>query len=147
MTSNQSDATDGPRVASGVVEARAKGASLVAVGLAPFAAGAGLAAAGIEVDGAAVVCPFRAATGLPCPLCGSTRAFVLLGDGDGAWLAQNVVVVAAFAGLATVGVLLLLREQAGSRVAHALGRPSAWIALAVVAWGWTLAHAGTIAPA
>jgi hypothetical protein len=33
------------------------------------------------VDGP-VLCPFRAATGLPCPLCGMTRSFVHTMHGD-----------------------------------------------------------------
>ena len=27
-------------------------------------------------------CPFRLATGVPCPLCGVTRSLIVLGDGD-----------------------------------------------------------------
>jgi len=29
-----------------------------------------------------VLCPLRAVTGVPCPLCGSTTAFIRLGSGD-----------------------------------------------------------------
>jgi len=29
------------------------------------------------------VCPFLHATGVPCPACGATRAFVMLAHGDG----------------------------------------------------------------
>ena len=33
-------------------------------------------------DGGLVLCPFRAATGIPCPGCGLTRAFCAMGKGD-----------------------------------------------------------------
>jgi hypothetical protein len=35
-----------------------------------------------SVDGGPVLCLFRGITGLPCPSCGMTRAFVSLGHGD-----------------------------------------------------------------
>ena len=52
-------------MAAGAVGAAACGA----LGLAAPAAGS-------------TVCPFRAATGVPCPLCGVTRSLLALGDGD-----------------------------------------------------------------
>jgi hypothetical protein len=33
-------------------------------------------------DGGLVLCPFRAATGIPCPGCGLTRSFCAMGKGD-----------------------------------------------------------------
>ena len=54
------------------------------------------------------ICPFLHATGVPCPACGATRAFVLLvhGDGDGAlrfnwtWIVIWAVAVIALAAAA-----------------------------------------------
>jgi hypothetical protein len=33
-------------------------------------------------DGGIVLCPFRLATGIPCPGCGLTRSFCAMGKGD-----------------------------------------------------------------
>ena len=50
-------------------------AGVVALGACASALGAG------EVEGP-TLCPFRLATGLPCPLCGTTRSLMALGRGD-----------------------------------------------------------------
>lgn len=112
--------------------------------LAPFAGGALLSPQAVEAG--PILCPFRALTGLPCPLCGSLRAFTLLMHGDGAWRQQNAVVVVL---VALVAVWFALRV-AGVRVPRrpwgARAQLGAIVLLAAVAWAWTLGHAGTIAP-
>ena len=118
---------------------RRLGALLVGVGCLPFAGGA---IAGSD-GGLLPPCPFRAATGLPCPLCGTTRAFALAVRGDGAWTAYNApwVVVAAAAVLA--GTLAL----AGARLPRVRAPVAIAAALLVVAvaWAYALAQRGTIA--
>ena len=117
---------------------RRPGVLLLAAGCAPFAVGA---VAG-EDGGLFPPCPFRAATGLPCPLCGATRAFALAVRGDGGWVSYNApwVVLAALVALAGTAAL------AGVR----LPRPRAPVALAgalvvvAVAWAYALAQRGTI---
>jgi len=119
---------------------RRLGALLVGAGCLPFAAGA---LAGPDGDaGLLPPCPFRAATGLPCPLCGATRAFALAVRGDGGWTAYNApwVVVAALAVVA--GALML----AGVRLPRARAPVAVAAALFVVAvaWAYALAQRGTI---
>ena len=73
-------------------------------------------------------CPLRAATGLPCPGCGATHAFVLLAHGDltgafyasplwacvalGLWL-HAALTLARLLGLRRALVLSLPRERSG----------------------------------
>ena len=102
-------------------------ALLAGAGLAPFAAGAALGP-----DGSGLPCPFRAVTGLPCPLCGASRAFGLVARGDGDWVRYGAVWVVV-AAVTVLAALLRWRPPW-----HAL--PAA----AAVAWAWALAHAGTI---
>jgi len=122
---------------------RRLGALLLGAGCLPFAAGA---LAGPDGDaGLLPSCPFRDATGLPCPLCGATRAFALAVRGDGGWAGYNAVwvlvaVLAAVAGaLALAGALPLARLRPGGRALTA----SALVVVAV-AWAYALAQRGTI---
>jgi len=130
------------------------GALLLAGGCLPFAAGA---LAGEDGLLGGVACPFRAATGLPCPLCGATRAFALAARGDGQLLRYNAAWV-AFAALAVLlGVAALAASVTGraplsrarDRLASALSSP--WrvvLALALVAalpWTYALVQRGAIA--
>ena len=122
---------------------RRTGALVLAGGCLPFAAGAL-----VGEDGTGLVCPFRAATGLPCPLCGSTRAFSLAARGDGAWVSYNApwVVLAALA--IVLGAAALLGAIRFTRARAWLRTPArAWAAAALpllVAWAYALAHRATI---
>lgn len=121
------------------------GLLVAAAAAAPFVAGALVYdPAGGDLGGPQLVCPFRAVTGLPCPLCGSTRAVVLAAHGDGAFLDYNAVAVLALAAAVAVG-LVALAPRAGRWARDVLARPG-WVlvVLAVVAWAWTLAHRATI---
>jgi hypothetical protein len=124
-------------------EPRRTGALLLGAGCLPFAAGAL-----VGPDGDAGVlppCPFRAATGLPCPLCGATRAFALAVRGDGGWSAYNApwVVLAALAALAGALVLAGALPLGRLRIAR---RPLAAgvVVFVAVAWAYALAQRGTI---
>ncbi len=113
---------------------RRLGVLLLAAGCAPFAFGA---AAG-EDGGLLPPCPFRAATGLPCPFCGATRAFALAVRGDSSWLSYNAVWVA----VAAVVVLAGAAALAGARLPRM--RVAAAVLVVAVAWAYALAQRGTI---
>jgi hypothetical protein len=77
-------------------------------------------------------CPLRAATGIPCPLCGMSRAVAAAAHGHlGQSLAFNpggIIVV-------LLGALLLARPDVARRI-----RPPTWAIVAVFAslWVWNL---------
>ena len=116
---------------------RRLGLTLLGAGCLPFAVGA---AAG-EDGGLLPACPFRSVTGLPCPLCGATRAFALAVRGDAGWTVYNApwVVLAVAAALAGVAVLAGVRPGPGPR--------TLWVAAALfvaVAWAYALTQRATI---
>ena len=119
---------------------RRLGALLVACGCLPFAFGA---IAGTDGDaGLLPPCPFRTATGLPCPLCGATRAFALAVRGDGGWLSYNApwVVLAALAIVAGIAALLGALPRPGPRALAV-----AAVAFVALAWAYALVQRGPIA--
>lgn len=96
-------------------------------------------------------CPFRLATGLPCPACGSTRAVAAILRGDFAEaLRLNPIGYLLCAGGAVILSLLVWDGLRGDR-AYArfylrcnrlLQRPAVWIPLVgliVANWVWNLA--------
>jgi uncharacterized protein DUF2752 len=116
----------------------------------PPALTTGLAAASLLALGAArlldpanaaqgpVICPFRLLTGLPCPGCGMTRAWVYLTHGDvaAAVSANPFALVALPAALLLVGAtaLSLVRRQPPPDVGRALRTRAVQLVLA----GWVL---------
>jgi hypothetical protein len=114
------------------------GVGLLAFGCAPFVAGAIVPADGDT----GLFCPFRELTGLPCPLCGATRAFALAARGDARFLDYNAVWVVLAALLVVAGLVVLARGRA-PRIAAPAGAALA-VALALVAWTYALAERATI---
>lgn len=113
---------------------------MAAAGAVPLAAGAVLPV-GAVMDGAPL-CPFRLATGLPCPLCGATRAIVLAAHGDPRWIDYGAVWVVVAVAAVLAGALVTLRGRPRLAVPPAAGA----VGIGAVAWAWALAHADTIAP-
>lgn len=97
------------------------------------AASAALALGAVRLHRPPTLCPLRALTGIPCPICGTTTAAVRLGRGDLlAALAANPATVAA--GAALILAPLLVRHV---RVPHR-ARPWLLTGMAVFAWTWQL---------
>jgi hypothetical protein len=125
---------------------RTSSIGLLAVGTLPFALGAVLHVEGGHVDGGVLPCPFRELTGLPCPLCGSTRAVVLASHLDGGFASYNAVMVVVLVALALLGLAGLVASRRGRPLRLP---PTRWlvglgVVVAAVAWVWTLAHHRTI---
>ena len=122
-----------------------EGAMLIAIGCLPFAAGAILPPEGAEILPG---CPFRAMTGLPCPLCGATRAFTHVARGDSAFLNYNAFWVLVAVALIVAGVVVLIKRRP---FMDAFTRTPARAALTIAlfggaGWAYALAERATIVP-
>lgn len=123
-----------------------------AIASVPFAVGAALPLSMTD-GGGTVLCPLRAMTGVPCPFCGATRAFVAFTHGEpwmqfnGYWVIVGLAIVIgalviAAVGAATRGRYPRLRARAAPlRPAVMLGLLAA---LALPGWIWALANRATI---
>ena len=85
-----------------------EGLGLVAAGCFPFAVGALATRDGVEFM---PPCPFRTLTGLPCPLCGGTRAFAWAARGDSGFLHYNAFWVLIAVLMVLAGAVVLLRGR------------------------------------
>ncbi|MFD7643249.1 DUF2752 domain-containing protein [Kitasatospora sp. NPDC059795] len=105
-------------------------------------AGAALAVAAVhDAHDPGVLCPLRLATGVPCPLCGSTTVFIEAGHAHwGAALAANPVTVAAVAALVFAPL-----GPARWWGALSYGRRNLLLGVAaIVAWAWELVRLGVL---
>ena len=79
-----------------------------------------------------LVCPLRAATGVPCPLCGMTRACVAAAHGH---LATSLSFNPGGVLVVLAAIVALVRPQWLARV-----RAPAWVLLAAISalWIWNI---------
>jgi hypothetical protein len=126
-----------------------RGLAVSAAAALPFCVGATAFSAGTAgVSGPALwPCPFRAMTGLPCPMCGATRSVVLFAHADGRFADFNAFWVAVLLGAVVVGALAALRGRSQRPAFPALAVrvwPAALIALLAGGWATSLLHAAAI---
>lgn len=138
-------AKQAPRGAGGAADrtlaAARRGPKGVALRVGAMAVAAVAAAWIHRANDPGVLCPMRALTGIPCPLCGGTTVFIELGSGRPAHAAlANPVALAAAVGLATAPLGL------GSRWWALQPRTRAWVlGLALVGSEiWQLARLGLL---
>jgi len=114
-----------------------------------LAAAAALAAAHVVLPGRpATLCPLRALTGIPCPICGTTTAAVRLGHFDvaGALRANPFTIVAALALVIAPAVTAMRRSRGFLPLAPPIRRRLAalCVAVAVLSEVWQLFRFGVI---
>ena len=122
---------------------RRLGLLLLGAGWLPFAVGALVDERGLGPP----LCPFRAVTGLPCPLCGATRAFAFAARGDGRLWQYNAPWVIFAVAVVLAGALTLARGRAPAIAARLTtpARVTASIALVLaVPWVYALTQRATI---
>jgi Protein of unknown function (DUF2752) len=115
-------------------------AGLAALGAAALAIACAVSPA--RAESGPVVCPFRLATGLPCPGCGLTRAWVFIAHGDfGAALRANpfgyLTMAAAVVLIAVVATAVVRGRPIPSMSPIVRSRPflvvlACWLAFAAV---------------
>ena len=140
----RNSALERPSGAAGLGDLRT-GLLLVLAGLLPFAAGL----AYTTVDGAGLfstVCPFLSVTGIPCPFCGSTRAFAFATSGDPAFLDFNAFWVFAAAGLVTVGLAIMFTRFSLKGFWSRRDNLAVYLVVGAILAGWACAllNRGTI---
>ncbi|MBK5233957.1 MAG: DUF2752 domain-containing protein [Thermoleophilia bacterium] len=121
------------------------GLLLILAGCLPFVLGLVYSAAGGagRISGA---CPFLAATGVPCPLCGGTRAFAFVTSGDLAFLDYNAFWVFAAAGLVVLGLSVIFTRFSLKGFWSRRDNLAVYLVPAVflAAWACALLNRGTI---
>lgn len=91
-------------------------------------------AGGVNTNGGRILCPFRLATGLDCPVCGGTRATHSFLNGDIARAFDHNVLVAALVPVVLlIGLLLLWRGVTGRGWRIPMPNRGVWIALGIAA--------------
>ena len=114
------------------------GLLLILAGLVPFLAGFAYTA----VDGPGLLttaCPFLSVTGLPCPFCGTTRAFAFAASGDLAFLDYNAFWVFAATGLVALGLTVTFTRFSLEGFWSRRDNLAVYLVVATIVAGWACA--------
>lgn len=124
---------------------RSTGIMLIIAGCLPFAVGGALAAIGGS-EKAPVICPFRLATGLPCPLCGGTRAFSYAASGNSRFLSYNGFWVFVALAMIIMGLVITFTRFSHRTFWKSTGVMPVLVIAALLAggWIWSLSNRGLI---
>jgi len=117
---------------------------LIVAGCFPFVVGALMAAAD-GTDRIPVTCLFRTMTGLPCPLCGGTRAFTYVASGNSKFLSYNAFWVFVAVAMIIAGFFVIF-TRFSLQGFWRRGRLPIYIVttLLLSGWIWALVNRGTI---
>jgi hypothetical protein len=122
-----------------------RGVKIAALCAAPFFAGLALRPPGLHGEPGVELwpCPFRAMTGLPCPMCGATRSVVLFVHGDSRFLDYNpwwvlVLIAGVLFGIASAMWTKPLPQVSGRVLTVGL------VCTLSIGWAVGLAHATAI---
>gem|GEM_PF-2930418 len=119
--------------------------TLLLAGCVPFAVGGAISVVGGEGTLPAL-CPFRLATGVPCPLCGGTRAFVFAASGDSRFLSYNAFWVFVAVAMIVMGVIMMITRRSFSRFWRPSSRAPLYLVVTLLSggWIWSLTHQASI---
>lgn len=113
---------------------------LVLLGCLPFALGR--LSYSVEIDslsGPGDQCVARAVAGIPCPLCGGSRAFSLFLSGNASFLNYNFFWVLLALALIGTGFLAMMGRLSLTRLWTQTGNLPVYLMLVALAGGWLTA--------
>ncbi|OJU95732.1 MAG: hypothetical protein BGO23_09040 [Solirubrobacterales bacterium 67-14] len=125
-------------VASPPLPDRVTGLTLIAVGASPFATALLMRAVGLDGN-LPSGCIVQRLTGLPCPVCGATRAFLHASAGDPGFLHYNGFWVLVALGLILAGLAVIATRASLKGFWSRWNRLPVYLVVGLLASGWVWA--------